>query len=154
MHPAIKKCHKQKNTHTHTHACMYMNTLPPRKWGPIRCNQWLISKRHFEKFNALNFFELIFPLFSLSHTGSSPFFHSLSGWLLRDWQNKRDCCGDTNYLMNSLFILKVPWVATRPSCYSRWKITSYETVSDTWTEAGGRGQGAGGVCAIQTCPCP
>lgn len=51
--------------------------------------------------------------------------------------------------MNSLFILKVPWVAMCPDGYSRWKITGRETVSDTWTEAEGRW--GGGVSSKQSC---
>lgn len=83
-----------------------------RKWGPIRCNQWQISKKH-KKVNAFNFFNWFF--FSIiSHflwvCLAQPLSVSISHsdfWARWDWQNKRDCCGDTNYLMNSLFILKV-----------------------------------------------
>ena len=144
----MSQTHTATHTYIQAHACAWKTQTFLRKWGPIRCNKWQISKKHKKKFNALKFFNWFFLLISspsLSLSISQDDF-----WALWDWQNKRDCCGDTNYLMNSLFILKVPWVAMCPDCYSRWKITDWKTVSDTWTEA----EGQGVDCAIQTCPCP
>lgn len=46
--------HKCTTTHTHIHASNTQALF--RKWGPIRCNKWQISKKHFKKFNALIFF--------------------------------------------------------------------------------------------------